>query len=209
MTTVCTSLHVRLAGFVSCLSVVGLLLASSAARAAPTCPLSYGSTDAAKAEKLFLYFPATDDATFPAYATNVSPARAFDVAALNSSIGTTAALRDRIYDVVADDYCEFNVQVLETTTNPATLASPPPRRVTVAIGSDANGSTWGQAQEVDIGDAIDIDFARVWAGTYTVCEGSDPTTGTCTTGSLTGANATLDRWAQAIGGTSAHEAGHT
>ncbi len=29
------------------------------------------------------------------------------------------------------------------------------------------------------------------------------------TGSLTGANATLERWAQAIGGTAAHEAGHT
>jgi len=177
---------------------------------AQTCPLSYGSTDSAKSHKLFLYFPTADDATFPSYDTNVSPARTFDVAGLNPAIGTTAALRDRIRDVVVDDYCEFNVQVLETTTNPATLAMPPARRVTVAVGSDANDNAWGEAQEVDTGDAIDIDFARVWGGTYTTCEGGTGTPGVCsTTGSLTGANATLDRWAQAIGGTAAHEGGHT
>jgi len=155
-----------------------------------------------------LYFPTAADATFPNYATGVSPAAAFDVASLSAGIGTTAALRDRIYDVVVDDYCEFNVQVLSTTTNPATMASPPARRVTVAVGSDNTGA-WGQAQEVDIGDGIDIDFARVWAGTYTTCEGSIMPN-TCTmTGALTGTNATLDRWAQAIGGTAAHEGGHT
>ena len=44
------------------------------------------------------------------------------------------------------------------------------------------------------------------------CEGGVGPTGTgqCSmTGSLTGANATLSRWAQAIGGTAAHEGGHT
>jgi hypothetical protein len=183
-------------------------LAAGGALAAPTCPLSYGSTDAAKSHKFYLYFPTADDATFPAYTTNASPARAFDVAGLDATIGTTAALRDRIYDVVADDYCEFNVQVLQTTTNPATLASPPARRVTVAVGSDNTGA-WGQAQEVDIGDTINIDFARVWAGTYTTCEGGNGMGGCTATGALTGANATLDRWAQAIGGTAAHEGGHT
>jgi hypothetical protein len=111
---------------------------------------------------------------------------------------------------VSDDYCEFNVQVLSTTTNPATLPSPPARRVTVAVGSDNPTGAWGQAQEVDTGDSIDIDFARVWAGTYTSCEGGTGTPGACSmTSSLTGANATLERWAQAIGGTAAHEAGHT
>jgi hypothetical protein len=183
---------------------------SSAAWSAPTCPLSYGATDSAKSHKLFLYFPTTADATFPAYATGVSPAARFDVADLNPVIGTTNSLRSRIFDVVSDDYCEFNVQVLSTTTNPATLASPPARRVTVAIGSDSTSSgAWGQAQEVDTGDVIDIDFARVWAGEYTACEGGNGGTGCSMTGSLTGANATLDRWAQAIGGTAAHEAGHT
>jgi len=181
----------------------------SAAQGTPTCPLSSGTTDNAKSHKLYLYFPTADDSTFPSYTTGASPARAFNVSDLDSTIGTTAALRDRIYDVVVDDYCEFNVQVIETTTNPATLASPPARRVTVAVGSDNPTGAWGQAQEVDTGDAIDIDFARVWAGTYTTCEGGDGNGGCSMSGSLTGANSTLDRWAQAIGGTAAHEGGHT
>jgi hypothetical protein len=185
----------------------GLVISSPAE--AQTCPPSYGTTDSAKSHKLYLYFPAADDNTFPNYGANVSPAKTFDAAALNSGIGTTAALIDRIHSVVVDDYCEFNVQVLATTTNPATLPMPPARRTTVAVGSDSDGGAWGLAQEVDIGDAIDVDFARVWAGTYTTCEGATPTGGCTTTGSLTGANATLDRWAQAVGGTSAHEAGHT
>jgi len=145
---------------------------------AQTCPSSYGSTDAAKSHKLYLYFPTADDATFPNYGTNVSPARTFDVATLNPAIGTTTDLINRIHDVVSDDYCEFNVQVLTNTSNPATLATPPARRGTVAVGSDsdndpASGWTWGKAQEVDIGDTIDVDFARVWAGTYNNCEGSN------------------------------------
>jgi hypothetical protein len=142
---------------------------------------------------------------------------AFDVSALTTGIGTTAQLIDAIQSVVADDYCEFNVQVLGTTTNPATLSSPPAQRVTVGIGDDVNGPdsmgnyAWGQAQEVDIGNTIAVDFARVWAGTYTACDGGagPPSGGPCTTGALTGANNTLQHWAQAIGGTAAHEAGHT
>ena len=70
---------------------------------AQTCPLSYGTTDSAKSHKLFLYFPAVDDSTFPAYTTNASPARAFDAATLNPAIGTTATLIDRIHTVVVDD----------------------------------------------------------------------------------------------------------
>lgn len=188
-----------------------ILAITSTVWASPTCPLSYGATDGAKSHKLFLYFPTSADGTFPNYTFGASPAAAFDVADLSPGIGTTAQLRDRIFDVVSDDYCEFNVQVLETTTNPALLPSPPARRVTVAVGSDAPNGAWGQAQEVDIGDTIDIDFARVWAGTYVTCEGAAAGGGGgCgATGSLTGANATLDHWAQAIGGSTAHEAGHT
>jgi hypothetical protein len=190
-------------------TIICCITATNVSLSAQTCPLSDGTTDTAKSHKLFLYFPAADDPTFPNYGVNVSPARAFDVATLSPGIGTTAALIDRIHDVVDDDYCEFNVQVLATTTNPATLPMPPAQRVTVAIGSDDTGA-WGQAQEVDIGNGIDIDFARVWAGTYTTCEGGTGAPGNCSmTGALTGANATLDRWAQAIGGTAAHEAGHT
>jgi hypothetical protein len=184
---------------------------------AQTCPTEDPAIDNAKSNKLFLYFPTVADSTFPNYDTLVSPAQPFDVAALSPGIGTTAQLIDEIHGIVVDDYCEFNVQVQATTTNPATLPSPPPRRSTVAIGSDVNGSSsggaWGEAQEVDTGDTIAIDFARVWAGTYTVCEGGNgpsATAGGCSsTGSLTGSNATLLNWGQAVGGTAAHEAGHT
>jgi hypothetical protein len=180
------------------------------ALSAPTCPLSYGMTDAAKSNKLFLYFPAADDPTFPFIGPGTTPARTFDVADLDPGIGTTAALRNRIQDVVVDDYCEFNVQVLQTTTNPDQLPSPPARRVTVAVGSDANGTAWGTAPK-DIGNMIPVDFARAWAGTYVTCEGgSGNQFNPCSmSGALQGASSTLDRWSQAIGGTAAHEAGHT
>ena len=184
----------------------GIPLATSTGWSAPTCPLSAGSTDAAKGNKLFLYFPTASDSTFPAFASGVSPADPFDVADLDPGIGSTAALRDRIHDVVVDDYCEFNVQVLQTTTNPSLLSPPPARRVTMAVGSDTNAA-WGIAP-VDIGDKFGVNVARTWAGTYVNCEGS--TGSACSmTGALTGANSTLDHWAQAIGGTAAHEAGHT
>jgi hypothetical protein len=189
---------------------------------AQTCPTEDPAINTAKNNYLYLYFPAAADSSFPAYATDgtlttASPVAAFDVSALTSGIGSTADLINAIGNVVIDDYCEFNVQVLTTTTNPSTLPSPPPQRVTVGIGDDINGSSsvgyyWGQAQEVDTGNTIGIDFARVWAGTYTTCEGGGgpPDGGVgCTGGALTGAGNTLDNWAQAIGGTAAHEAGHT
>jgi hypothetical protein len=50
------------------------------------------------------------------------------VADLDPGIGSTNQLRNRIFDVVTDDYCEFNVEVLQTTTNPEALPSPPARR---------------------------------------------------------------------------------
>jgi hypothetical protein len=196
-------------------------LASGVPAHAQTCPIELPAIDAAKSNWLYLYFPTASDATFPGYATqgtltSASPVAPFDVSALSTGIGTTGQLINAIGNVVVDDYCEFNVQVHTTTTNPANLPSPPPRRVTVGIGDDSNGSStagwfWGQAQEVDIGDTIAIDFARVWAGTYANCEGGagPPSGGACTTGALTGTNNTLDHWAQALGGTAAHEAGHT
>lgn len=187
--------------------VCGIPLTTQTGWSWPACPLNPG-TEAAKSHKLFLYFPTANDATFPAYAANVSPAKPFDVADLDPAIGNTNQLRNRIYDVVTDDYCEFNVEVQQTTTNPESLPAPPARRTTVAIGSDPNGA-WGRAQEVDLGDKINVDFARVWGGTYVNCEGGNGVNGCSMTGALIGANSTLDRWAEAIGGTAAHEAGHT
>jgi hypothetical protein len=173
------------------------------AAANPTCPLSYGTTDSAKSHKFYLYFPASDDTSYPYLGT----AKHFDVADLTTGIGTTAQLRDRIFDIVSDDFCEFNVQVLQTTTSPDSLASPPARRHIEAIGSDADGGfgSWGSSP---ISNA-DVLRGRVWAGAYVTCEGGDQMGGCSSFGSLTGTNNTLDRWAQAIGGTAAHEGGHT
>lgn len=179
-----------------------LALAAPARAHAQSCPVRYGTADDAKPNKLYLYFPAADDAAFPNYAPLVSPARTFDTSLLTSYTGTALSLRDAIRAVVVDDYCELNVQVLPTTTAPpATFA----RRATVAIGTDTNGTganvTWGQANAVDVGDATVVDFARVWAGSYQARAGGAG-------GALNGASSTLDRWAASIGGTAAHEAGH-
>ncbi|MEI9928649.1 MAG: hypothetical protein WDN44_14280 [Sphingomonas sp.] len=178
------------------------MLIAGSAQATPTCThLGYGSASTVKPNKLYLYFPTADDATYPEFGVGgliTSPAHRFDATELPSYTGTTAALRDAVFDVVTDDYCEFNVQVIATTTAPPTTF---PRRNTVAIGTDSqitmNGRTWGQAQNVDTGDATLIDFAREWAGTYNSSNGA-----------LSGANSTLDRWARSIGGTAAHEGGH-
>jgi hypothetical protein len=200
-------MHIRTAHRILFVLVSALCLGATGASAAPTCPLSYGATDAAKSHKLFLYFPVADDATFPASFPGESPALHFDVAQLDNTIGTTAALRNRIQDVVIDDFCEFNVQVLQTTTNPETLPMPPALRHTEAIGTDSSGGagTWGKSPTSN----ADVLFGRVWAGVYVTCEGGDGMGGCSMEGALTGANSTLDRWAQAVGGTAAHESGHT
>ncbi|MGZ6575602.1 MAG: hypothetical protein ACXVHJ_31870, partial [Solirubrobacteraceae bacterium] len=136
----------------------------------PACPISYGTADDAKPNKLYLYFPATSDATYPEFglpgSATTSPVQ-FNVSQLSSYTGSAADLQSGVFDVVSDDYCEFNVQVRQTTTAPPTTFA---RRNTVAIGTDTNvtasSATWGLAQAVDTGDAQKVDFAREWAGTY-------------------------------------------
>ena len=132
-------MRVRTAHYLSLSVAFALGLVMATAGAQSTCPLSYGTTDSAKSHKLYLYFPTSDDSTYPNSFSGESPAKHFDVAQLNSTIGTTAALRDRIHDVVVDDFCEFNVQVLSTTSNPETMPSPPALRHTEATGSDNSG----------------------------------------------------------------------
>ena len=184
------------------LLVVFVSVCAGRAQAAPTCPLSYGATDAAKSNKLYVDFPATDDTTYPFSGT----ANHFDVADLTTGIGTTAQLRDRVQDIVVDDFCEFNVQVLQVTTSPDALSSPPARRHIEAIGSDNNGGgAWGSSPTSN----ADVLHGRVWAGAYVACEGGNQAGGCSMTGALTGTNNTLEHWAQAIGGTAAHESGHT
>jgi hypothetical protein len=190
------------------LGAVLVALSGMAAAAAPQCYTSYGGT---KPYKLYLYFPTASDASYPNFGgpsigtPATSPAHAFDIADLTNyaAIGgsaTVAALRDRIYDVVADTYCEFNVEVIETTTAPPATF---PNRNTVAVTTDNDTADglFGLAQAVDTGNATAVDFAYVWGATYQGLYGGAG-------GALTGANSTLDRWAQAIGGTASHEAGH-
>jgi len=109
---------------------------------------------------MYLFFPTTSDATFPNYNGNLnagsstSPLSAFDVADLASGIGTTTQLRDRIHEIVTDDYCEFNVNVNKSTAVPAPSET---RWQVVGIGSDSanGGNLFGLAQAVDTNDADD------------------------------------------------------
>ena len=159
----------------------------------------------AKGNSLYLYMPTADDTSFPAHPdgeTGYTPLRDFDIADLDSAVGTTAQLRDRILDLVTDDYCEFNVGVTATTTNPSPSVA---RWQIVGIGSDAHPTSFGLAFDVDTLDADNQDYARVWAGTF-----ATSTAGTSATyaGMLSGANSTLDRWMNAVGSTVSHEAAH-
>ena len=190
------------------LALTGALVAFGGARSALAqhCYVSYGGT---KPNKLYLYFPTAADATYPSFSTTgtpaTSPAHAFNIADLTNyaALGgsaTAGALRDGVTQVVADTYCEFNVEVIQTTTAPPTTF---PNRNTVAVTTDdatASG-LFGLAQNVDTGDPTAVDFAYVWGATYQGLYGGAG-------GALTGANSTLERWSRALGGTAAHEAGH-
>jgi hypothetical protein len=112
--------------------------------------------------------------------------------------------------VVTDIYCEFNVEVLKTTTPPATTAG---RHNTIGIGTDDNlipsssSPCWRywfgmtKIQGGDVGDANPVDAGRVWAGTYQKCAGMAG-------GALQGSKSTTERWANSIGSVAAHEAAH-
>jgi hypothetical protein len=170
---------------------------------------SEGSATSAKNHKIYLYFPTADDATFPEFGTTIgfgptSPLKKFDVADIDAGIGTTDALIARILDVVAEDYCEFDVKVVSTKTKPAPTEA---QWNIVGLGSDNDNvsSLFGLAQNVDINNAIAQDFARVWGGTYKALFGPG---GSFPPLVLSGANSTLERWGNAIGGTASHEAGH-
>ena len=164
------------------------------------CPA--GALSKPKGNKIFLYFPTTADNTYPEHgitSVNTSPLAAFDVSDLDATIGTTDALRNRIFQMVTNEYCEFNVEVVQTTTMPSPTEA---RWQIIGIGSDGTGiGLYGEAQDVDIGDADAQDYARIYAGTF-----EEQFTGTGE--ALEGANSTLERWARAIASTSAHEAGH-
>jgi len=158
---------------------------------------------------LYLYYPQTDDSDFPEFGVatvSTSPCQDFDVNELDSSIDE-AALIARITQLSRRHYCEFNVRIVQSrtangTTNPVPSDT---RWQVVGLGSDSEtygtGNLFGQAQAVDLDDADAQDFARVWAGSFGAAYGGAG-------GALNGTNSTLERWANAIAGTTSHEAGH-
>lgn len=189
------------------LAACGLALVSTAAQAAPNCP-SWILAEP-KTNYLYVYFPTVSDSSFPSYHASsfatggTSPLAAFNISNLDPSVGTTAQLRDRIFDFVVDDYCEFNVEVSATTTAPSPTV---PRWQVVGVGTDSattsGGTLFGIAQDVDTNDATAQDYSRVFAKSFKDLYGSGAGN------ALSGANSTLERWATAIGETAAHEAAH-
>lgn len=102
-----------------------------------------------------------------------------------------------------NDYCEFDIRVIQTTSANGTTDPPPtdPRWQLIGIGSDSNPELFGIAQAVDLFDSNVTDSARVWAGSFANTFGGAG-------GVLNGADSTLARWANAISGTVTHEGGH-
>lgn len=174
--------------------------------ASPVMSQNCPGVNSPKDNHLYLYFSSITDNLFPEWGApdlNTSPLTAFNVADLGTGIGTTAQLRQRIFEVVVQDYCEFNVQVhLMTNWILPTVSN----WQVVGIGSDSEtvtigGSTgvlFGIAQAVDFNDNDPQDYARVYGDSFALAY---PAT-------FSGANSTLNRWANAIGGTATHEAGH-
>src|SRR5450755_3240405 len=82
---------------------------------------SEGSASSVKHHKIYLYFPSADDPTFSDYGyaligIHTSPLKKFDVADLDPAIGSTDDLIGQVLNIVATDYCEFDVQVVTTKT---------------------------------------------------------------------------------------------
>jgi hypothetical protein len=191
-------------------TTVVLLLLISANTKSQNC--SEGAATSAKHHKIYLYFPTADDATFSnygaAFGDPTSPLKKFDVADLDASIGTTTNLINQVLAIVQEDYCEFDVKVEATTTAPSPPASEAQWNI-VGIGTDNCTSTnglFGIAENVDTNNGVAQDHARVWGGTYKTLFGAG---GSFPPLVLSGpGNSTLAKWANAIGGTASHEAGH-
>ena len=155
---------------------------------------------------LYLYFPTATDSDFPddpgGWGVSTSPLEPFDINDLDPGVGTTAQLRNAITQRVKTDYCEFDVRVEQTTSANGTTDPLPtdPRWQIIGIGSDSAG-LFGIAQDFDDFDSDEMDYARVWAGSFMDSFGGAG-------GALNGADSTLARWANAIAGTISHEGGH-
>ena len=190
--------------FITCFLIPWILFPFEIEKVGASCPP--WAIASPKGNYLYLYFPTSSDSSFPeyggSYSASTSPVPAFDVADLDGGIGTTANLRDAIFDMVTEDYCEFNVKVFQTTTLPTPSVA---RWQIVGIGTDSQaygtGVLFGLAQDVDTGDSDGQDYGRVWAASFLDAYGY-------TGGPLEGSDSTFVRWTTAIAETTAHEAGH-
>lgn len=156
---------------------------------------------------LYLYYPTATDSDFPddagGWGVTTSPLQPFDIADLDPGVGSTTQLRNAITERVKNDYCEFNVRVVQSTSASGTTNPQPTdaRWAVVGIGSDTNSALFGIAEDNDFTDTDPTSYARLWAGTFELSFGGSG-------GALNGTDSTLARWANAIGGTISHEAGH-
>ena len=66
----------------------------------PKCPLCHDASDSAKPNSIHQSFQAADDATFPNYAPNVSPAKKFDITQLPSYTASTTDWH-KVHDLIA------------------------------------------------------------------------------------------------------------
>lgn len=166
---------------------------AGSAAAAPACP--YNQSDrlnAAKPNKLYLYFTGAADRAFPEFGAPgapTSPLNPFARSGLGSYDGSMVRLRRQITDIVARAYCELDVEVIPTLTPPPAYV---PRRNVVGIGSDDNSAGIGaRAQAADVGNTTAVDSARIWAGRFRSDAGSR-----------------LGPWARAVGRAAAYAAAH-
>jgi hypothetical protein len=173
------------------------LLSLSGSALAATCASAHPDE---KTHKLYLLFPSAP-LSYPSFgfsaASATDPAARFSAADLPGFSGSTEALRAAITDAVAQDYCGLNVQVLDTASLPPAIHAHR-NIVAVTTASDVSEGLFGYSQTTDVGDREAVDYSYVWAKTYQDWAG----------GALSGANSTLQRWANAIAGTAAHESGH-
>jgi hypothetical protein len=150
---------------------------------------------------LYLYFPTASDSDFPSpmFGEVTSPLAPFDANDLDPGLGSTAQYRAAITERVRTDYCEFDVRVVQSTSASGTTNPVPSddNYFVVGIGSDSGGGYFGVC--------CNSRMARVFAGTF--ADGAVP--GGNFDGLLTSGDGTLNRWANAIAGTTSHEPGHS
>lgn len=150
---------------------------------------------------LYLYYPTSSDTDFPSpmFGETTSPLAPFDANDLDSGLGSTAQYRDAITERVKTDFCEFDVRVVQTTSANGTTNPVPTddNYFVVGIGSDSGGGFFGVC--------CNSSMARVRAGTF--ADGA--VAGGNFDGLLTPGDGTLNRWANAIAGTTSHEPGHS